>query len=52
MGEILIRNQNETPLWDAIKAVRDSGMIFYDVPGHKRNPDTDVAKNFGKELLL
>lgn len=44
-------NQSETPLWTAIKAVRDSGMIFFDVPGHKRNPHTDVAKNFGEELI-
>lgn len=51
MTNITKQNQSNTPLWTAIKAVRDSGMIFYDVPGHKRNPNTDVAKNFGRELI-
>lgn len=44
-------HQSETPLWTAIKAVRDSKMVFFDVPGHKRNPNTNVAKNFGRELI-
>lgn len=51
MTNITNKQQSDTPLWTTIQAVRDSGMIFYDVPGHKRNPNTDVAKNFGRELI-
>ncbi|QXM05509.1 aminotransferase class I/II-fold pyridoxal phosphate-dependent enzyme [Crassaminicella indica] len=48
----MLSNQNKTPLFDALKAYHERGVIPFDVPGHKHgNGIPEFAEFVGKKVL-
>ena len=47
-----MENQNRTPLFDAMKEYRESGIIPFDVPGHKHGRGlSEFGQYFGARIL-
>lgn len=47
-----MNNQNKTPLFDALKELRDRNMTHFDVPGHKKGKGiTQLVDYFGTAML-
>ncbi|TCK97732.1 arginine decarboxylase [Natranaerovirga hydrolytica] len=45
-------NQNETPIATGLKKYVDRKVVYYDVPGHKKNVELNYLKDyFGQEVI-
>ncbi len=42
---------SQTPIYSALQKYRDEGITHFDVPGHKKNPNTPVGKVFGETTI-
>jgi arginine/lysine/ornithine decarboxylase len=42
---------SRTPIYSALKEYKDAGITHFDVPGHKKNPDTPVGQVFGETTI-
>lgn len=51
MPKVYRRNQNQTPLWTALKNYKETDIVHYDVPGHKQSPNAAIAEAYGKDII-
>lgn len=51
MPKVYRRNQDQTPLWTALKNYKETDIVHYDVPGHKQSPNAAIAEAFGKDII-
>lgn len=45
-----MKNQNTTPLWDALNEYVNNEIVSFDVPGHKKKKYTAIGEAFGERL--
>lgn len=46
-----MKNQNNTPLWDALNEYVNNEIVSFDVPGHKKKKYTANGEAFGERLV-
>ena len=43
--------QKNTPIYSALIKYRKSNITHFDVPGHKKNKNTFIAKALGEDII-
>lgn len=46
-----MRNQNNTPLWDALNLYVENEIVSFDVPGHKKKKYTAIGEALGESIV-
>ena len=46
-----LEKQKLTPIFTALSKYREENIIHFDVPGHKKNKDTFIAKAMGEDII-
>jgi arginine/lysine/ornithine decarboxylase len=46
-----MKNQNNTPLWDALNLYVENNIVSFDVPGHKKKKNTAIGEALGEYIV-